>query len=62
MSYVSRYELNTAYEDCIDKKRSTENVIKFEINENENIKNIYKKLNIKQYDIGKSIVFTLWNK
>lgn len=62
MSYVSRYELNTAYEDCIDKKRSTENAIKFEINENENIENLYKKLNIKQYDIGKSIVFTLWNK
>ena len=59
MSYVSRYELRLAYEDCIRRKHNTDNAVNFEIDDNEKIESLYYELNTMTYTIGKSIVFTL---
>ena len=61
MSYVSRFELNKAYEDCIKKKRSTNSAINFEIYESKYLEELYVELNTKTYNIGKSNVFLLKN-
>jgi len=61
MSYVSRYELRCAYEDCMRKKHNTENAILFEVDDNVKLENLYVELNTMQYKIGKSIVFVLNN-
>ena len=59
MSFVSRYELNKAYHDCIKKKRGTVNAINFEVNESLLLNLLYKQLNTMTYKIGKSVVFVL---
>ena len=59
MSYVSRYELRLAYEDCIRRKHNTDNAVNFEIDDNEKLESLYYELNTMTYTIGKSIVFTL---
>ena len=41
MSYVSKWELRKAYEDCIQKKRLTTNANNFEIDDNVKLNHIY---------------------
>ena len=55
--YVTYDELFHAYLDCRKRKRSTHNALEFEINENVELYKLWKDLNEKKYEIGKSIVF-----
>lgn len=61
MSYVSRIELRNAYEDCIKKKRGTQNASLFEVDDSVKLEYLYRDLNTMQYKISKSIVFVLDN-
>lgn len=55
--YVSYGELYKAYKDCRKRKRGTYNALEFEINENVELHKLWRELNTKTYEVGKSIVF-----
>ena len=55
--YVTYDELYQAYLDCRCRKRGTANELKFEINENIKLYNLWVDLNTQKYVIGRSICF-----
>ena len=61
MSYVSRIELRSAYESCIQKKKHSNSAIDFDVNESQFLEHLYKALNTKNYNIDVSICFALFN-
>lgn len=61
MSYISRRELRIAYEDCIKSKKDSDTAINFDVNESFLLEELYKELNTKNYNINKSILFSLFD-
>ena len=56
-NWIPLEDFFSAYKDCRRRKRTTMNALKFEVNYEDNLVQLWKDVNQRKYKVGKSITF-----